>query len=207
MYTVAELQNLFNEFNSCYFNNELPVISIKLCSSKSYAGIFMQPRGTKRQAHIKISTFYKFPNIEIENTLVHEMVHLWQYTNNYKDWHGDSFKRRAAEINKKGVHTVENSINVSSYNIDKNCIKPEYIAYWKVNSDKVRFCKVRSLSSLATLKTHLKNKFEGIKVKTCLIKNEKITNCSSGRGRYLYYSVNVPTWNVIYKPTIVKHIK
>lgn len=111
------------------------------------------------------------------------------------------------EINKIGIHTVENGVDVSTYNIDKKCIKPEYVAYWKVNSNMVRFCKVRSLSSLTTLKNHLKNKFDGIKVKTCLIKNENITNCRSGRGRYLYYSVNVPTWEIIYKPTIVKNLK
>lgn len=207
MYTVVELQNLFNKFNSCYFNNELPVITIKLCSAKSYAGIFILPRGTKKPAHIKISTFYDYPNIEIENTLIHEMVHLWQYINNYKDSHGESFKKKAIEINKIGIHTVEIGVDISTYSIDKKCIKPEYIAYWEVNSDNVRFCKVRSLSALITLKNHLKNKFEGIKVKTCLIKNENVTNCSSGRGRYLYYSVNIPTWEYIYKPTIVKHIK
>ena len=106
MITIRQLQAHFNLFNEKYFNNSLPVVDIKYCNSKSYVGIFNPNKNKNGRFTIKISQYYELPIIEIENTLIHEMIHLWQWVNNYRDVHGSSFIKKMNEINSIGNHNI-----------------------------------------------------------------------------------------------------
>lgn len=88
----------FNEFNAEYFDNKLsmPTLQVKTC--KSYLGKCYPSRRL-----IIISNFYNRPAHDIRQTLIHEMIHLynWYFDSKYIG-HGIPFKRKAREINNKG---------------------------------------------------------------------------------------------------------
>ena len=96
--STMTLKGWFNEFNAEYFDNKLsmPTLQVKTC--KSYLGKCYPSRRL-----IIISNFYDRPAHDIRQTLIHEMIHLynWYFDSKYIG-HGIPFKRKAREINNKG---------------------------------------------------------------------------------------------------------
>ena len=93
----------FKHFNNLMFDNAIPMPKIKAFNSKKYAGYFIgsvnedgEPTMT-----IKISTKYNKDYQSFCETLLHEMVHCYQYLNHFKVGHGKSFKLMAKKINKQ----------------------------------------------------------------------------------------------------------
>jgi len=97
------LTNIFKNFNKDYFNNELPLPHFEITNMKSYLGRFEFDKcySISKESCIKISTFYKYNEHELEAVMIHEMVHSWQWVHNRFDGHRDAFKRKASEINFK----------------------------------------------------------------------------------------------------------
>lgn len=101
-------------FNHKYFNDLLPPIGVgrmhiqllpvnkKVC----YLGCAGYHNGNNildRDYYIKINNYYsQIYEVEWQNVLLHEMVHIWQYIMGYKGGHVTSFKNKAKEINKDG---------------------------------------------------------------------------------------------------------
>lgn len=128
--SISELQIMFSKFNEMYFDNALPTIPIKLFKSKSFLGLFSYNPRVNDKCVIKISTYYILTTKQIEETLIHEMIHLWQYVNSYRDAHGLTFKRKMNEINARGLHCIDVA---ETGNPAPAIVKPSYIVVWDDN--------------------------------------------------------------------------
>jgi len=92
------LNNKFKLFNHLYFNNELDTnLSVSWSNKigRSTIGQYFP-----KQNKIEISNKTDMIEIELDSTLVHEMIHALQQKRNQHDMHGNSFKREADRINR-----------------------------------------------------------------------------------------------------------
>jgi predicted SprT family Zn-dependent metalloprotease len=108
--TRQTLKEWYKQYNAEYFGGRLPFCTLNVKSCKSYLGICYPKKRT-----ISISTFYKRDERGYRETLIHEMIHLWNYLydSNYIG-HGKPFKRKAAEINKKGGWNIQRCSDISA---------------------------------------------------------------------------------------------
>ena len=107
--TVEYLEERFDTFNRMCFDGALPRIPIKLSRARTFVGrLIYRPvrdwrgRVVRREDFIlRISTYFDLPEAEIEDTLIHEMIHYWIAWKGIKDTssHGKEFRRIMMEIN------------------------------------------------------------------------------------------------------------
>lgn len=98
--SLQDLNKWFKEFNTKYFNGELKAPIFSISNTKVALGDF-KPMGNL--SRIRISSFFKREIRGYQQTLIHEMIHLWQWQNKLTDRkHGYDFKRKAREINRDG---------------------------------------------------------------------------------------------------------
>ena len=107
--TVEYLEERFDTFNRMCFDGALPRIPIKLSRARTFVGrLIYRPvrdwrgRVVRREDFVlRISTYFDLPEAEIEDTLIHEMIHLWIAVNGIKDssTHGREFRAKMKEIN------------------------------------------------------------------------------------------------------------
>ncbi len=108
--TKEYLVSKYSEFNHLIFDDSLPMIPIKLGRSKSALGYLkfrkhknLFGKVTISGFSITISTKFDLSEQEIEDTLIHEMIHFYIYHNKLEDSssHGHIFKKMMADINEK----------------------------------------------------------------------------------------------------------
>ena len=107
--TVEYLEERFDTFNGMCFDGALPRVPIKLSSARSFIGRLVyrpvrnwQGKIVRREDFvIRISRRFDLPEAEIEDTLIHEMIHYWIAWNGLKDTstHGRLFREKMKEIN------------------------------------------------------------------------------------------------------------
>lgn len=107
--TVEYLEERFDTFNRMCFDGALPRIPIKLSRARTFVGrLIYRPvrdwrgRVVRREDFVlRISTYFDLPEAEIEDTLIHEMIHYWVAWKGIKDTssHGKEFRRIMKEIN------------------------------------------------------------------------------------------------------------
>lgn len=107
--TVEYLEERFDTFNRMCFDGALPRIPIKLSRARTFVGrLIYRPvrdwrgRVVRREDYVlRISTYFDLPEAEIEDTLIHEMIHYWIAWKGIKDTssHGKEFRRIMKEIN------------------------------------------------------------------------------------------------------------
>ena len=107
--TVEYLEERFDTFNRMCFDGALPRIPIKLSRARTFVGrLIYRPvrdwrgRVVRREDFVlRISTYFDLPEAEIEDTLIHEMIHYWIAWKGIKDTssHGKEFRRIMKEIN------------------------------------------------------------------------------------------------------------
>lgn len=104
------------EFNKKYFDNKLPIVKFNIDHNKYVFGYadFENDyvNNTIIPYSISISNYYDTPEEVKKNTLLHEMIHIYEYItypmrffgNRYKYYngHGMFFQMNAALINKDG---------------------------------------------------------------------------------------------------------
>lgn len=145
--TITTITKMFNEFNVVFFNDELKgiefMISNRMSSALGKASVKSNYWNTERT--ITISGCYDFTELQLANTLVHEMIHIWQY-NHYRDMgHGYTFKKKASEI-----MSYDNTFTIERlYNIDKEGelvstkeVKDSYVMWFKHNDGKTMGLKI-----------------------------------------------------------------
>jgi len=108
--TVEYLEERFDTFNRMCFEGALPRIPIRLSGARSFVGrLQYRPvrdwlgRIVRREDFVlRISNRYDLSQQEIEDTLIHEMIHYWIAYNGIKDnaTHGKAFRAKMLEINK-----------------------------------------------------------------------------------------------------------
>ncbi len=114
--TVPYVKRRYEEFNKKYFNDELPILPVKLNASKRAAGSYgytsyrSDPYRVENE-HINVSTFYDTNEFNFCNTILHEMIHVYQInvlklsTREMRRWaysHGYTFTSKMNMINKFG---------------------------------------------------------------------------------------------------------
>lgn len=100
----------YNKYNWFYFDGILPEDII--CMPINRKNIKFLGCANNNPYRIRLNFRYDLPEIEWQNVLLHEMVHIWQFVMEYKDVHGISFKKKAKELNKYGWNITKYHKNI-----------------------------------------------------------------------------------------------
>ena len=108
--SVEYLEERFGTFNELCFGGALPRIPIKLSNARSFVGRLQyrpvrdwRGRIVRREDFVlRISKRFDLPEAEVEDTLIHEMIHYWIALEGLQDssTHGKIFRAKMKEINK-----------------------------------------------------------------------------------------------------------
>lgn len=108
--TLQYVQNKFREYNQLFFKGSLPEIPIELSDAKGFIGVC---RYKKRELEdgtvelydfrLSINTRIDLPEEEIQDTIIHEMIHYFIGINRLEDSssHGPLFQHLMNSINEK----------------------------------------------------------------------------------------------------------
>jgi hypothetical protein len=99
--TIAKLESRWRTLNTEHFGGALAAIPIGLSSRmQRRLGELVYDRTTSRPIRIVISRrlLKRHPWREVEETLLHEMVHQWQAETGARMDHGAGFRRKALEV-------------------------------------------------------------------------------------------------------------
>ena len=99
--TMARLELRWRELNARHFGGTLATIPIALSSRmRRRLGELVYDRTTSKPVRIVISRrlLKRHPWREVEETLLHEMVHQWQAEKGSRVDHGTEFRRKAREV-------------------------------------------------------------------------------------------------------------
>lgn len=108
--TLNYVKTKFDEFNKLCFNNSLPEIPIFINKSRTQSGylkyyIERRPNGERRYFNfsLHISAVLDSDETQIEDTIIHEMIHLYIQWNHIADKssHGPVFMSMMHDINKR----------------------------------------------------------------------------------------------------------
>lgn len=106
--TIEYIKKKFGEFNHLIFDDRLPLLPIQLSNAKSYLGMLVYKKRRKLfgkvekyDFRLRISTRMDLPESEVEDTIIHEMIHYYIDYNGIKDTsaHGQIFKQMMSDIN------------------------------------------------------------------------------------------------------------
>ena len=108
--TIDYIEKKFDEFNRMCFNGELPKVPVRLSNAKTFMGklvwkVVRRPDGKveKLDYHLRINTRIDLPEPEIEDVILHEMIHYYIELKDLRDTsaHGEIFKSIMNAINVK----------------------------------------------------------------------------------------------------------
>lgn len=108
--TIDYIKRKFDEYNEMCFDGKLKPLPIKLSNAKSFLGAvcFRREKNANGTWHyygfvFKISTVMDLPEEEVEDTILHEMIHYYIMSNQMQDTapHGKLFIAKMKEINVK----------------------------------------------------------------------------------------------------------
>lgn len=106
--TVEYLKERFDHFNALCFGGKLPPVSIELSRARTYLGQCvcktrrkLLGRLERYDFKLRISTRVELAQDELEDVLLHEMIHYYIGINQLKDTsaHGQLFRAKMQEIN------------------------------------------------------------------------------------------------------------
>lgn len=161
--TIPYLTINFRKFNQMYFDNELPEVSF-IFSSKMKSVLAMARKEIKRvNNHIKgtwdnvVKLSIRFNSnityatpIERDNTLIHEMIHIWQFVNEavYRQdrGHGRFFQMKASLIRTKS----NGEINIDRLSTCENVsleVKEKHVIGLLLQMDNKFYCKIMNKCS------------------------------------------------------------
>ena len=102
---LTRLGGLFQEHNARHFFGSLPDLPIRLSGRMRTRLGHLALDGAGRPTEITISRRHLAAHgwEETAHTLLHEMVHLWQYANGHRVDHGPAFRAKSREV---GVHAA-----------------------------------------------------------------------------------------------------
>ena len=95
------LAQLFREANAAHFGGGLPELPIRLSGRmKSRLGQLCLSHETGEPFEITVSRHHveRHGWAEVADTLLHEMVHLWQHVQGHPVDHGPAFRAKAREV-------------------------------------------------------------------------------------------------------------
>ncbi len=105
--TINYIRESFNKYNELYFNNDLEMPKFRITHSKRTLGqlsIRKSYYNSDKVHTISVSDYYDRTEKQYDNTIIHEMIHLYISQNDIIDngSHGRRFKAECERINKDG---------------------------------------------------------------------------------------------------------
>jgi len=107
--TIEFVQAKVDYFNDLCFGGELPPIPIVLTSARTFLGkvTYMRRRGLfgrvvgNSDFTLRISTSFDLSESELEDVIIHELIHYYIASRNLKDTsaHGETFRQMMSDIN------------------------------------------------------------------------------------------------------------
>ena len=100
--TLDFLRDSFSRFNTICFGGKLPEPDFRLSNARSFMGQFRHPRVFSRErCRISLNARYDLPREELEDVVIHEMIHyyIWHARLRDSSSHGPVFRRIMADIN------------------------------------------------------------------------------------------------------------
>lgn len=213
--TIGFIADNFSKFNKEYFNGELQTPSFEITHVKSYLGQYHWKYGfggDLMENVIRISNMFDRNETDYQNTIIHEMIHLYIRQNHIKDTrrhHGRVFNSIADRINRQGGWHIARTDSVEGCGLtDKSYVNKFYIACFfngssgryfrfRINEKYLQYYKDR----FDNYPTHYKNVF--IYVSTDDKKYAHYPSCyKSVRGWYISkeeYDTLKETEKVIYQ--------
>lgn len=198
--TTALIAEWFEGFNWAYFDNKLKTPKFELCNTKTILGQYVG-----REKKIRVSTYYDATEKQYKNTLLHEMVHLWQHQTMQADYlglqrgqkrrsvHGDSFKRMAAVINRDGWDIERTGTHGKRAEDTKAKSRGDrtvrYLVTWKNQKNIKCFCFISAahvFSCMQYVTEHYPENYYDVKV-YAVPSLARIECFSTNRNRTAYY--------------------
>jgi hypothetical protein len=138
-FTIDEAKRKYDYYNKLYFNNELPesnLISFSITKAKSYIAQVVFPKmfSIDEYPSMNLSNKYEFENEHsLDHTIIHEMIHIYQWLKDTECGHGRAFKQfsRMIFIKSKGLFDIKRchygavekiQDDTTKKNIDEDCI-------------------------------------------------------------------------------------
>lgn len=93
-----------------FFGGQLPSIPIRISTARSYLGAVQFKKKRDLLGKVRYSDFvlcvsrrFDLPQAEVEDTILHEMIHLYIYVNGIEDTsaHGVVFRKMLADLNER----------------------------------------------------------------------------------------------------------
>lgn len=145
--TLDYIRQKFEEYNTMMFEGKLQPIPFRLSRARTFIGAVQccrkrNPDGTWHYYDFVfvISTLVDRPESEVQDTIVHEMIHYWILSNQMQDDspHGTLFKMKMEEINRRfGLH-VKVSHHKTKEDMDKDTqLRQHLICITKLRGDKL----------------------------------------------------------------------
>ena len=133
--TTDFIKSSFDKFNKEYFNGALVTPTFEVSHCRRALGDF---RRRYKYYRIRVSDYYIRSQRDIEQTILHEMIHLYQNQFNCRDKsHGIDFKEKAFDINCKG------GWHISRLTSTKGCqVNPKYTKSVSRNKSKESYMMV-----------------------------------------------------------------
>lgn len=163
------LLRTFKYWNDTAFDSELGLIPIRVTKARSYKGIFRvrtTVRGGRKSYYpsIAISSFFDESEDAIVDTLIHEMIHFQIWLKGIRDTspHGDYFRRRMNEINRRfGRHiTISTKVTSETHRTSSQTIVSPLIVC--TMTDGRRLVCVPAVSRLKELYNSMRANFRGV---------------------------------------------
>jgi hypothetical protein len=133
--TIDFISENFHKFNKEYFNDELQTPSFEITRVKSYLGQYHWKYsfdGDLMENVIRISNMFDRSETDYQNTIIHEMIHLYIRQNHIKDTrrhHGRVFNSIADRINRQGGWHIARTDSIAGCGLtDKSKVNEYYIA-------------------------------------------------------------------------------
>lgn len=113
--TIPYIKQKFDEFNSLCFAGRLPPIAVELSNAKTFLGmcVFKKRRTIFGKTEnydfrLRISTRFDLPEADVEDTIIHEMIHYCIALDNIPDTsaHGRVFRGMMNNINRNFNRSV-----------------------------------------------------------------------------------------------------
>lgn len=197
--TTTQLRTWFKEYNKKYFNNILNTPTFVISKTRRALGDFNPLNGNPR---IRVSSYYQRDEKSYQQTLIHEMIHLWQWQTKTADrQHGYDFKRKAKEINRDGWDIKRTSTLTSdekSTGLEVTC----YIMTW-LNTKGI------AVSRLADSSAQFFFDYYYGKLTDCRlykVKGNYFQQFKSCRSKIIYYTHNQKEFDTKVKPYIIEEI-
>jgi hypothetical protein len=180
--TISYISEKFEKYNNLYFNGSLKTPKFKISNSKRALGTLSISRrlnfygGYTKEHTISISKYYDRTEKQYDNTLIHEMIHLYISQNDIIDngSHGRHFKAECARINKYGWD-LSRTTDVSGWKLSEEAQKRldnklsnatyEIIVYQMYDTDNTQFIFKVAKGKALNYYNHLKYKCKAVKVK------------------------------------------